>query len=306
LDGVGSPQRQTRRRHTQKSPAKGVSTPRALDRRTSEPELDREATTPEQRAKAARFCSGPADADDIEMNPKRVGTPHGSTNPVTPKRRFVRKTPSAELHGRDEIPIASGAEVDGSLAAGSATRQRIRSKSPGRAVPSVLSSEEHVSRELHGKAATPSMEDVSTVPVAKAKPLLRLRRATGVNVSACSAPEIAAAVGAGLMSDGRDASSASAAAPSHAAGVAPGGPAASSASTAAPASALRRSSRLAASNARGQNVEGADASDTRAMVEAHRGIGNMSVAERMRLRSQARDQLDSAELRGRGRGRGRR
>ena len=270
---VGSPSNRRRRRKS------GAASPRPA----ASP-LIREATTPEQRAKAARFCSEPGAADDIEISPKRVAGSGGgvgasssggpvSADPVVrkgdeivssplPRRRLGRKTSAPEL----ESEVASP-----SLISVKRTRRQTNSP-PATRTASGLSSEEHVSRELHVEAATPSIEDVSTVPVAKAKPLLRLRRATGVNVSACSAPEIAAAVGAGLMSDGRDASSASAAAPSHAAGVAPGGPAASSASTAAPASALRRSSRLAASNARGQNVEGADASDTRAIVEANREL----------------------------------
>ena len=67
---------------------------------------------------------------------------------------------------------------------------------------------------------------------------------------------------------------------------------------------LRRSSRVASRpGVCVTNEEGADSSVVRADVEAHRGIGDISVAERMRRRSQARAALDSAELRGRG-GRG--
>ena len=53
---------------------------------------------------------------------------------------------------------------------------------------------------------------------------------------------------------------------------------------------------------RGINVEGADAADVRAEANVRRGIGDMSVAERMRRRSQAREMLDVAELRSGGRG----
>ena len=48
------------------------------------------------------------------------------------------------------------------------------------------------------------------------------------------------------------------------------------------------------------NEKGADDAEVRADVEARRGIGDMSAAERMRRRSQARAALDSRELRGRG------
>jgi hypothetical protein len=97
-------------------------------------------------------------------------------------------------------------------------------------------------------------------------------------------------VGAGLMSADRDASSASAA---------------------APVSILRRSSRIMMRGAGDEvacdrNSEAAEAADVRAMAEAHRGIGDMSSAERMARRSRARADLDLAELRGRGHGRGKR
>ena len=213
-----------------------------------------------------------------------------------PSRRHGRKTSASEL----ESDIASPRS-------GSVKRTRHQTKSPPTTrMPSGLLSGEHASRELHGGASGPIMEDVSTIPVAKAKPLLRLRKATGVNVCASSASEIAVAVGTVPISEGREASSASAAVPSRATSVAPGSSTASSASAAAAAPGLRRSGRVAARDGGDQNVEGAEAADARAVVAARRGIGNMSVAERMRMRSQARQALDSAELRGRGRGRGKR
>ena len=352
---VGSPSNRRRRRKG------GAASPR-----TDASPLMREATTPEQRAKAARLCSetGDADgsADDIEMSPKRVARGGGSgggggrvspsrgavgvepairegdgivssplpmrrlgretsasqlesdvaspkhagmaqrrSHPVTPSRRMSRKTSCTELHDRDAKPAGCATAVDESLAAVSANRRRMRSKSPGRATPTraVPSAEpapvscrsprqdgvgEGVSRDLHWQAVAPGAANVveaSTHPVAKAKPLARLRRGASARVDV----ELE---GAGL-------------------GVIPDG--ASSASIAAPVSILRRSSRIATRAVGGasvcdRNVEGADTAGVRAVAEARRGIGDMSVADRMARRSQAREDLDLAELRGRGRGRG--